>query len=84
MSILSRGFSPETVEHLRRSQGESVAHLSWVMASELNEQGIRVNSLAPGSTLTLGTEWPFYGLDRKTYNGKAQCLISPTPFGHPC
>jgi NAD(P)-dependent dehydrogenase (short-subunit alcohol dehydrogenase family) len=59
-----------------------VANLTRSMAAELGEQGLRVNCVAPGSTLTRGTEALFYGADGK-FNDKAASLISHIPLGRP-
>jgi NAD(P)-dependent dehydrogenase (short-subunit alcohol dehydrogenase family) len=52
------------------------------MALELGPEGILVNAVAPGSTLTRGTEALFYG-DDGTYTENAASLLSHIPLGRP-
>ena len=59
-----------------------VVNLSRAMALELGPQGILVNAVAPGSTLTRGTEKLFYGPDG-AYSENAQNLLSHIPLGRP-
>jgi NAD(P)-dependent dehydrogenase (short-subunit alcohol dehydrogenase family) len=59
-----------------------VANLTRAMALELGPQGILVNCVAPGSTLTRGTEALFYGPDG-AYTEKAASLLSHIPLGRP-
>ena len=59
-----------------------VASLTRAMAVELGAQGILVNAVAPGSTLTRGTKALFYGPDG-AYTENAESLLSHIPLGRP-
>ena len=57
-----------------------VVNMSRAAALELGPYGIRVNAIAPGSTLTAGTEAIFYNPETKAL---ADSLISHIPLGRP-
>lgn len=59
-----------------------VANLTRSMALELGPQGVLVNAVAPGSTLTRGTKALFYGPNGE-YTEKAASLLSHIPLGRP-
>ncbi|MBN60869.1 MAG: short-chain dehydrogenase [Gemmatimonadetes bacterium] len=59
-----------------------VVNLTKSMALELGAQGLLVNAVAPGSTLTRGTEKLFYGQDGN-YSEQAANLLSHIPLGRP-
>ncbi len=59
-----------------------VINLTRSMACELGSRRILVNCVAPGSTLTRGTEALFYG-SNGAYTEKAASLVSHIPLGRP-
>ena len=59
-----------------------VANMTRGMAAELGSLNIRVNAVAPGSTLSEGTRQLFYG-DDGTFREKAASLIAHIPLGRP-
>ena len=59
-----------------------VVNFTRAMAIELGKDGILVNGIAPGSTLTAGTEDLFYGADGK-FKDNVQKLLNSIPLGRP-
>ncbi len=60
----------------------AVIRLAEAMALELGHHGIRVNAIAPGSTVTDATRKLFYHADG-SYNEKGRQLLSFVPSGRP-
>ena len=59
-----------------------VVNLTRAMALELGPQGILVNGIAPGSTLTEGTRQLFYGEGGK-FREHVQRMLDHVPLGRP-
>jgi NAD(P)-dependent dehydrogenase (short-subunit alcohol dehydrogenase family) len=59
-----------------------VVNLTKAMALELGAQGILVNGIAPGSTLTEGTRKLFYGEDGM-FKESVQRMLDHVPLGRP-
>jgi len=59
-----------------------VVNLTKAMALELGPQGILVNGIAPGSTLTDGTKKLFYS-DDGSFHDKVQQMLDHVPLGRP-
>lgn len=76
------GLVPLRLQSAYVAAKAGVANLTRSMALELGPQGILVNAVAPGSTLTRGTEALFYGPDGE-YSENAASLISHIPLGRP-
>ena len=76
------GLVPLRLQSAYVAAKAGVANLTRSMALELGPQGILVNAVAPGSTLTRGTEALFYGADG-AYTENAASLLSHIPLGRP-
>lgn len=76
------GLVPLRLQSAYVAAKAAVANLTRSMALELGPQGILVNAVAPGSTLTRGTEALFYGADG-SYTERAASLLSHIPLGRP-
>jgi 3-oxoacyl-[acyl-carrier protein] reductase len=76
------GLVPLRLQSAYVAAKAGVANLTRSMALELGPLGILVNAVAPGSTLTQGTESLFYGADG-AYSEKAKSLLSHIPLGRP-
>lgn len=76
------GLVPLRLQSAYVAAKAGVANLTRSMALELGPLGILVNGVAPGSTLTRGTEALFYGPDG-SYTEKAASLLSHIPLGRP-
>mgnify|MGYP001163956308 FL=1 len=59
-----------------------VVNLTKAMALELGGEGILVNGIAPGSTLTQGTRQLFYGEDG-SFSQRVQEMLDHVPLGRP-
>src|SRR5205085_7719900 len=59
-----------------------VVNLTKAMALELGPDGILVNAIAPGSTLTEGTRKLFYGEDG-LFHQAVQRMLDHVPLGRP-
>jgi len=76
------GLVPLRLQSAYVAAKAGVANLTRSMALDLGPQGILVNAVAPGSTLTRGTEALFYGANG-AYTENAASLLSHIPLGRP-
>lgn len=74
------GIVPARLQCAFTAAKAGVVNLTRAMAIELAAQGILVNCVAPGSTLTASTEALFYGTDG-LMSEKASRLLSHVPMG---
>ena len=76
------GLVPARLQCAYTAAKAGVVNLTRTMAIELAPKNISVNCVAPGSTLTAGTERLFYGKD-PALQEKAQRMLSHIPAGRP-
>jgi 3-oxoacyl-[acyl-carrier protein] reductase len=76
------GLVPLRLQSAYVAAKAAVANLTRSMALEYGPKGILVNAVAPGSTLTRGTEALFYG-PSGAYTQNAASLLSHIPLGRP-
>ncbi len=77
------GIVPARLQCAYTAAKAGVVNLTRTMAIELAPQGIAVNCVAPGSTLTEGTRNLFYGDKDAAMKEKAQRVLSHIPAGRP-
>jgi NAD(P)-dependent dehydrogenase (short-subunit alcohol dehydrogenase family) len=76
------GLVPLRLQSAYVAAKAGVVNLTRSMALELGPQGVLVNGIAPGSTMTEGTKQLFYGEDGK-FKEKVASLIAHIPLGRP-
>lgn len=76
------GLVPLRLQSAYVAAKAAVANLTRSMAMEYGPKGILVNAVAPGSTLTQGTEALFYG-PSGAYTQNTASLLAHIPLGRP-
>lgn len=76
------GVIPARLQCAFNSAKAGVVHLTRTMAIELAPEGVLVNCVAPGSTLTEGTKKLFYSTEA-VQQERAQQMVSHVPLGRP-
>jgi 3-oxoacyl-[acyl-carrier protein] reductase len=76
------GLVPLRLQSAYVAAKAAVANLTRSMAMEYGSKGILVNAVAPGSTLTRGTEALFYG-PSGSYTQNTASLLAHIPLGRP-
>jgi NAD(P)-dependent dehydrogenase (short-subunit alcohol dehydrogenase family) len=74
------GVVPARLQCAFTAAKAGVVHLTKTMAIELAEQGVLVNCVAPGSTLTDSTRQLFYS-DDAIQKERAERMLSHVPLG---
>lgn len=76
------GLVPARLQCAYVAAKAGVVNLTRAMALELGPRGVLVNSIAPGSILTEGTQRLFYGKDAQ-FKERFQQLLAHIPLGQP-
>jgi 3-oxoacyl-[acyl-carrier protein] reductase len=76
------GVIPARLQCAYTAAKAGVVNLTRTMAIEFGSQGVLTNCVAPGSTVTAGTEALFYGKDAQQAE-RAQRLLAHIPLGRP-
>ena len=76
------GIVPLQLQCAYSAAKAAVVNLTRAMAVELGGQGLLINGIAPGSTVTEGTKRLFYSEDG-SFSGRAQEMLDHIPLGRP-